>query len=132
MTVSDRTIIFLVTSLLAAATLGSANIIDENSVFKDKIFEFQTQQIANSIDAMVYTDEGFAEKSFKQPTYLRIEGGFDKELTVDRENLERVTVDLDSRPSNVEIEDAFVICIRKSQSPFTPEPNSVDVEEGQC
>lgn len=133
MTLSDRSVIFLVAALLASATLGTAGIVEQNGVFRQKIFEFRAQQLANDIDAMMYTDEGQLQKRLTSQTDLSVisEGG-GKKITVDRNNLESVDVPLDSDPSSVSLEDIEYMCVTKLDGIYQTPAELVDVEGGQC
>lgn len=134
MSLSDRAVIFLVSALLASATLGTAGIVEQNNVFKNQIFEYRVQQIANDIDAMMYSEKGWAEKKLASKSDVIIENsGSGKQLTVDRNQVDEFSVKLDSNPSSSTIEDVSKLCIEKtSGTATTPSSYLVDVEGGSC
>lgn len=134
MTVSDRSIIFLVSALLASATLGTAGIIEQNNVFRNQIFEYRAQQLANDIDAMMYSDEGKLQKELVSVTDLTISSSEGtKQLTVDRNQIDSVTVDLDSNPDSKTITDAKAICVEKNPSnAFQSAQDLINVENESC
>lgn len=134
MTLSDRSVIFLVAALLASATLGTAGILEQNNVFRNQIFEYRAQQIANDIDAMMYSDEGELQKELVDVTDLTISSsGGSKELTVERNQLDSVTVGLDSSPDSQTITDATTICVEKNPSnPYQAAKDLINVENQSC
>lgn len=134
MTLADRSIIFLVAALLAAATLGSAGVVEQNGVFRQKIFEFRAQQLANDIDAMMYTDKGHLQKSMREETDLSIvNSGGGKQITVSRPNLDTVSVPLDSNPSSVTLEGIDYMCVTKHANNFYQTADElIEVEGGEC
>ena len=134
MTLSDRSVIFLVSALLASATLGTAGIMEQNNVFRNQIFEYRAQQLANDIDAMMYSDEGELQKEMVDVTDLTISSsGGTKQLTVDRNQVDSVTIDLDSNPDSKTITDATTICVEKSPSNmYQAARDLVNVENNSC
>ncbi|WP_414837882.1 hypothetical protein ACK3SF_00550 [Candidatus Nanosalina sp. VS9-1] len=134
MTLSDRAVVFLVATLLSAATLSTAGIAEQNSVFQNKIFELRGQQLANDIDAMMYTDEGYLEKRLASETDLTITSGDSgMKIVLEREGLDDVEAPLDSSPSSTTLEDVSYLCIHKHRfNPVQGVAELVDVEGGQC
>lgn len=134
MSVSDRSVIFLVSALLAAATVSSAGIVEQNTVFKNKIFELRGQQLANSIDAMMYSDKGQLQKRLAAETDLSITAqNTGVKLILERDNLDDVEVPLDSSPDTKTLEDISYICVEKNElAPGLSIENLVDVEGGKC
>lgn len=133
MTVSDRSVIFLACALLSALTLGSAGVLEDNNVFQNKIFEKRGQQIANAIDLMMYTDEGHFQKRLPYPMDVEIyNAGPNKNVTIDSRSNTEVSFRLDAAPTNVNIEDAQTLCVKKLDNPMLLPQNEVNVSKGQC
>lgn len=134
MTVSDRSIIFLACALLSALTLGATGVLEDNNVFNNKIFEKRGQQITNSIDLMMYTDEGYFEKRLSHPMDIEIYsiGGLEKNITIDSRTNKAVTYNLDTLPPNVNIQDAQYICVEKRNIAMMLPSEEVEVTKGRC
>lgn len=133
MTVSDRAVIFLACTLLSALTLGAAGVLEDNNAFQNKIFEKRGQQIANTIDLMQYTDEGHFQKRLPYPIDVEIHNaGPNKNVTLDSGSNREVSFRLDAAPTNVNIEDAQYLCVKKLDDPALLPQNEVNVSKGQC
>lgn len=134
MTVSDRSVIFLACALLSALTLGATGVLEDNNVFQNKIFEKRGQQIANSIDLMMYTDEGYFEKRLSHPMDIEIFyiGGGEKNISINSRTNKEVIFNLDASPTNVNIEDAQYLCVEKIDSVYLTPSEEVQVSKGQC
>lgn len=134
MTLSDRAIIFLVCALLSAVTIGASGVLEDNNVFKNKIFEKRGQQIANSVDLMMYTDEGEFEKRLSHPMNIDIYSvaGLEKKISINSDTNKEVTFNLDTYPSDVNIENAKYICVQKEDLMMVPSSEEVEVSKGQC
>ena len=132
-TISDRSIIFLACTLLSALTLASTGVLEDNNAFQNKIFEKRGQQIANVIDLMVYTDEGYFEKRLPYPMDIEIYSvGLDKNVSIDSRTNREVSFRLESAPTNVNIEGAQYLCVEKLDDPLLLPENEVNVSKGQC
>lgn len=134
MTLSDRSVVFLVVAGLAAMTIASVGLAEKNNAFQDKVFELRVRELANTIDAMELYQEG--EMTMNLPRNWTINfndpASAPPEMEVNREGIDPVEVNLDTMPDTTTVQ-GEVICISKTPlSTSPPSPPQLTLDRGDC
>lgn len=134
MTLSDRSVIFLVVAGLAAMTIASVGLAEKNNAFQDKMFELRARELANVIDAVELYQEG--EMTMHLPRNWTVNfndpATTPPEMEVNRESIDPVEVNLDTMPDTTTVQ-GEVLCISKTPPSYSPPaPSQLTIDQGEC
>lgn len=133
MSVSSRTVVFLVFAIMSAASLNAIGVVEQSKAFNDQIHEYRGLQLANSLDTFSLYEEGEMEKSFNQNYSIVIDDGTLSFSALDRESVEIELADktenyLSAGSGDIDI-NARTICVEKIHE---GDSNQLEIEEGVC